>query len=294
MKILNYGSINMDLVFSVPHIVVPGETISSAAMQRSAGGKGANQSVAIAKAGISVHHAGVVGSDGKWLVSLLHSYGVDTTFIGEYEGPTGQAFIQLSDQGQNSIVLFPGGNNQILRSSIDATLEHFGAGDVVLLQNEINEIPYLMEQAHRKGMSIWFNPAPISEEVSSYPLSLVSVIVVNEIEGMALSRLSEGVSYHQILDSLVSLYPKSEIILTVGKDGAWYGCQDIRLKGDIVEYPVVDTTGAGDTFIGYFLAARIKGYSTAECLTIACKASSIKVSRYGAMEAMPKQEEVFS
>lgn len=292
MRILNYGSINMDLVFSVPHIVVPGETLSSTAMVRSAGGKGANQSVAIAKAGVPVYHAGVVGPDGLWLIELLQKYGVDTTFLQQYDGPTGQAFIQLSAEGQNCIVLFPGGNHQITKEAVDKTLEQFDKGDILLLQNEINQTPYLIQKAYEKGLQVWFNPAPFSEAVRSYPVELCSVIAVNEIEGMELAQLNTDASFKEILEALVKRFPKSEIILTIGKDGVLYGFGDIRLKADIIDVPVVDTTGAGDTFIGYFLASRIRGYSSAECLSYACKASSLKVSKHGAMDAMPVWDEV--
>lgn len=293
MKVLNIGSINMDLVFNVPHITVPGETITSFNMTKSAGGKGANQSVALAKAGVDVYHAGTIGQDGFWLRDLLSSYGVNTQLISVYDGPTGQAFIQLSEQGQNSIVLFPGGNHHIGHAEIDKAFVGFGKGDILLLQNEILNIPYIMEKAHSLGLEIWFNPAPMSDEVFSYPLSLLSMIVVNEIEGAMLANLPVSSRYSDILEALVTKYPECEIILTVGKDGALYGFKDVRAHEPILDYPVVDTTGAGDTFIGYFLASRIKGYSTKACLANACKASSIKVSRSGAMGAMPLAHEVF-
>ena len=215
MKVLNIGSINMDLVFNVPHITVPGETITSFNMTKSAGGKGANQSVALAKAGVDVYHAGTIGQDGFWLRDLLSSYGVNTQLISVYDGPTGQAFIQLSEQGQNSIVLFPGGNHHIGHAEIDKAFVGFGKGDILLLQNEILNIPYIMEKAHSLGLEIWFNPAPMSDEVFSYPLSLLSMIVVNEIEGAMLANLPVSSRYSDILEALVTKYPECEIILTV-------------------------------------------------------------------------------
>ncbi len=293
MKILNYGSLNIDLVFSVPHIVVEGETISSTALRKSAGGKGANQSAAIAKAGVEVFHAGKVGQDGTFLIDLLKSYGVRTDFIQVDGEASGQALIQVNDQGQNSIVLYAGGNHRVTREEIDATLKHFSAGDYLVLQNEINDIAYIMQEAKKKEMFIWFNPAPFAKDVFDLPLHTLDMIMVNEIEGAQLARLPYETSFEAILDALVEQFPEKEIVLTAGKHGAFYGCASIREKGEIIDLPVVDTTGAGDTFIGYMLSARIKGYTVAQSLMLACKASSLKVSRPGAMMAMPLAQEVF-
>ena len=118
MKILVFGSLNIDLTFSLDHIVRPGETISSTALNRGAGGKGANQAAALAKAGADVYMAGKIGADGGFLTELLQSYGVDTGCVARYEGATGQAIIQLEKSGQNSIVLFAGGNGAISSSGI--------------------------------------------------------------------------------------------------------------------------------------------------------------------------------
>ncbi len=293
MKILNYGSLNIDLVFSVPHIVVEGETISSTALVKSAGGKGANQSAAIAKAGLEVYHAGKVGQDGIFLIDLLKSYGVHTQFIQVDDQASGQALIQVNDQGQNSIVLYAGGNHRITRAEIDSTLSHFNAGDYLVLQHEINDMAYIMAKAKAKGLRIWFNPAPFSADIFKLPLDAVEMLLVNEIEGAQLARLPLDTSFSTIVDTLVAQFPSQEIILTAGKHGAYYGFKSIREKGDIINFPVVDTTGAGDTFIGYLLASRVRGFDIKESLRLACKASSLKVSRAGAMVAMPLKEEVF-
>jgi ribokinase len=124
---------------------------------------------------------------------------------------------------------------------------------------------------------------------------LADAFFVNEIEGAALAGLAPGAGpvFPEILEALVKKFPHAEIILTAGKDGAYYGFGEIREKGDIVDLPVADTTGAGDTFTGYFIAARARGLSVGEALAVACKASSIAVSRKGAMEAIPLAGEVF-
>ena len=294
MKFLNYGSVNIDLVFTVDHMVQPGETLSSSSFFRSAGGKGANQSAALAKAGADVTHAGKIGSDGQFLVDLLTDYGVDTSLIRLYEGATGQALIQLDKHKQNAIVLYGGGNLQIRREEIDESLALFDAGDMLVLQNEIVHTSYLIEEAKKRGMQICLNTAPFDEKILSFPLHLIDILVVNEIEGAALANTAEGASFTEVLDALVKGYPASEIVLTVGKGGAYYGYKEVRLHEPIYDLPVVDTTAAGDTFIGYFLTSRSIGHDNQSALRYACKASGLAVSRLGAMGSIPLASEVFN
>ena len=229
MKFLNYGSVNIDLVFTVDHMVEPGETLSSSSFFRSAGGKGANQSAALAKAGAQVSHAGKIGSDGQFLVDLLSGYGVDTSLIRLYEGATGQALIQLDKHKQNAIVLYGGGNLQITKEEIDESLALFGEGDMLLLQNEIVYTSYLIEQGKKRGMKVCLNTAPFDDTILDFPLHLIDILVVNEIEGAALAKTGKGATFTEVLDALVEGYPESEIVLTVGKGGAYYGYKDVRL-----------------------------------------------------------------
>ena len=308
MKILVYGALNIDLVFSVDHIVRPGETIASAALEKSAGGKGANQAAALAKAGMLVYMAGKIGEDGRFLLELLESYGVNTEKTAVYPGATGQAIIQLDSAGQNSIILYAGGNGEIRENEIAGVLSAFGEGDAVLLQNEIPHVGTIMKKAKERGMKVFLNPSPYDEKIKKLPLYLADILFVNEIEAAALASEAaiadpqalvpedaepSETSPTFILDRLTKIFPDTEIILTAGKDGAYYGSGSIREKGTVVDLPVVDTTGAGDTFTGYYIAAREKQFSVAQALMLACKAASIAVSRKGAMQAMPRSEEVF-
>ena len=293
MKTLCYGSLNIDLIFSVDHIVAPGETLSSSSMTKSAGGKGANQAAALAKAGMETWMAGKIGRDGRFLLELLESYGVNTEKIIEYDGPSGQALIQVDKKGQNSIILLAGGNGLVNPEEIDMVLSSFGKEDLVILQNEISNTDLIMKKAKNRGLKIALNPSPWNDRAQSLPLDLVDVLFVNEIEGAGLAGLGPETSAEGILDQLCSRYSVTEIVLTMGKDGAFYGCGKIRAKGEIIDFPVLDTTGAGDCFSGYFLAAREKGLSVQGSLDTACKASSITVSRKGAMESIPFKDEVF-
>ncbi|GHV58000.1 ribokinase [Spirochaetia bacterium] len=288
-----FGSLNIDLIFSVDHIVRPGETISSSALEKSAGGKGANQAASLAKAGMDVYMAGKIGGDGKFLLELLESYGVHTDHVAQYEGATGQALIQLDKNRQNAIVLFSGGNALITDDEVNHTLSQFGPGDIVVLQNEINCTAEVMREAKKRGLKIYLNPSPYNEGITKLPLDLADAFFVNEIEGAAMADLPQGTPFPVILESLVKKFPHAEIILTAGKDGAFYGFDTIREKGDIIDLPVADTTAAGDTFTGYFIAARARSLSVREALAFACKAASIAVSRRGAMASIPFAGEMF-
>ena len=290
MKILNFGSLNIDLVYRVDHTVRPGETLSSYDLSTHAGGKGANQSAALAKAGTEVFHAGRIGSDGMWILEKLRSYGVDTGFVTVGSGKTGHAVIQVSKSGENAIVLYGGGNREITEDDITGVLNRFSPGDILLLQNEINNIPFIMNSAAQRGMRIVFNPAPFDEDVKNYPLHKVDVFIVNETEGSGLSGVTGRGD--EIVDRLVSIFPGKEIILTLGAEGVLYGKDDKRVRGRALSVSAVDTTAAGDTFIGYYLAGVVKGMNIEDILNTACAASGLTVQRPGAMEAIPLMKEV--
>lgn len=290
MKILNYGSLNIDHVYQVPHIVRPGETLPGGDLKLFAGGKGANQSVALAKAGAEVYHAGKIGEDGRWLLDKLGSAGADTDLVRIYDGPTGHAIIQVARDGENAIVLFGGGNRNLEEQEILETFEHFGEGDYLVLQNEVNNIPFIMKTAYTRGMKICLNPAPFYDEVNSYPLELVSVLIVNETEAEGLAGRNGDPD--EILNALVDRYPHARIVMTLGKNGSLYGHGEHRELVPIYPAPVVDTTAAGDTFLGFFLASLLEGHDIRTCLKTATRASAVTVSRAGAMESIPYMSEL--
>jgi len=299
MNILVFGSLNIDFLYSVDHIVKHGETISSVSFAKSAGGKGANQAAALAKAGLPVYMAGKIGGDGKFLTELLKSYGVNTNNVIQYDGATGHAIIQIDKNGQNSIVLYSGGNGEITAEEIKQTILKFKAGDIVVLQNEISNINEIMKTAKKQGIKICLNPSPFNENIFSLPLETVEWFFVNEIEGSALAGMQavsepEESNFFAIIKKLTKLFPGAQIILTAGKKGAFYGSGETILSEGIIDVPVIDTTAAGDTFTGYFLAAQSRNLSLQQVLKTACKAASITVSRKGAMETIPSAAEVFN
>ena len=299
MRFLVLGSVNIDMTFSVDHIVRAGETLSSNGLEINAGGKGANQAAALGKAGMDVSFAGKLGTDGNWILSILNESGVDTSLSISSDGiHTGQAIIQVEKSGQNCILLNAGGNKELTRAEIDSVIGSFGPDDMLILQNEINDIAYAMERAADRGIAISFNPSPFDDGIRSLPLDLVDIFFVNELEAALLADVhsagNDDAGFRHVLDVLGKMYQDAMIVLTAGKNGAY--CLDSKRDvsfAPIVDYPVVDTTGAGDTFCGYFLAARALGREAFDALGIASKASGIAVSRSGAMQSMPYAYEVF-
>ncbi len=192
MRIVNFGSLNVDHVYRVPHIVRPGETIASRSYQLFAGGKGANQSMALARAGATVHHAGCIGQGGRWVVDKLAQAGVDIAAVRELDEPTGQAVIQVDDAGENAIFLFAGTNHRIAREQVARTLASFGEGDLLLAQNEINDVGVLIEQAAARGLQVCLNPAPFTDDVPTYPLHDVDWLVLNETEACGVAQVAAG------------------------------------------------------------------------------------------------------
>ncbi len=292
MQVLNFGSLNIDHVYTVEHFVAPGETLSSTAYRINAGGKGLNQSIALARAGVTTLHAGMIGQDGIFLKELLEKSGVDTENVITGNCATGHAIIQVEkSSGQNSILLYPGANMQIPADRMLDILQKMPQGSWLLLQNEINDIPYLIRNAKACGLKVAINPAPCTPEVRSYPLQLCDLIIVNEIEAAQLTA-SNGRA-DQMAAAMAELFPENEIVVTLGKDGAVYrnGDQEITVPARVVK--AVDTTSAGDTFTGYFLAAKLRGMDAETAMNCAALASSITVSRHGAAVSIPTANEVF-
>ena len=284
-RVFNFGSLNIDHVYRVRSISRPGEAVPAADYHRFAGGKGANQSFAIARAGGSVAHMGKIGPEGRWMLGPMNRDGVDTSHVLVGDEPGGHAIIQVDDQGENSIVVYGGSNRQISRDEIDAAFSFVQKDDVILLQNEISEIPHIIEQAAQRDLPVFLNAAPMDKDVCEYPLSLISAFFINQLEG---SDLTGETDTNLIVEKMKSRFPESIIVLTLGRGGCLF--DDGKTQGCDVD--VVDTTGAGDTFIGYFMAAVCRGGSLETGLKLANQAASICVSRSGAADSIPYDKEV--
>lgn len=291
MKIYNLGSSNIDYVYTVDHFVAAGETLSSENLSIFPGGKGLNQSVAMSKAGAKVIHGAVIGDNGELLINALTDAGVDTSRIEKRSGNCGHTIIQVDKNGQNCILLFPGTNHCIDKTYIEKFLFDAEKNDIILLQNEISCLDVAFEIAHQKQMQIVFNPSPFHADIKSLPLSYVKWWFCNEIEGAALFGSNEP---KEIANNFIKQLPNSSLILTLGKAGSVFVNADTYIEQPIYKVNTVDTTAAGDTFTGYFIASLTSGQDVASSIDIAAKASSITVSRQGASTSIPLLDEVYT
>ena len=291
MKVLNFGSLNVDYVYSLQHIVQAGETILSSGMNVFAGGKGLNQSIALAKAGLDVYHAGQIGNDGQILLDTCTQYGVHTDFVKQLDVKGGHTIIQVDEKGQNCIILYGGTNLMLTREFVDEVLSHFDEGDYLVLQNEVNQLDYMIDKAYERGMKIALNPSPYDSRLNECDLTKVSLFLLNEVEG---EQMTGSADPDEILVRLAKLYPNASFVLTLGSNGAVFSDGTEKYFQDIFKVKAVDTTAAGDTFTGYFIAGLIEGMPIPEILRMSAKASSIAVSRPGAAPSVPSREEVMA
>lgn len=289
MKICNFGSMNLDHVYQVDTFLQPGETKSSRSLFTNCGGKGLNQSIAAAKAGNHVVHAGVIGSGGEMLEEVLAKNGVDVSLLSHVDAPSGHAIIQVDDAGQNCILLFGGTNQMLTEAYITEVLDKMDADTLVLLQNETNLVGFIMEEAHKRGMKTALNAAPMDEKVLSYPLELLDWLIVNEVEGKQIANCQTD---DEILPVLREKYPNCGILLTLGSRGAICDYAGETYQIGCFKVPVVDTTAAGDTFTGYFLYGMGNGLGVADSLLLATTASAMAIGKKGAADSVPLYEEV--
>lgn len=291
MKVLSFGSLNIDYVYQVDHIVSNGETESTSGMSTNCGGKGLNQSIALARAGVSVWHAGIVGNEGQLLIDACVKNGVKTDFIRRTEGRSGHTIIQVDKDGNNSIILFGGANRCMTETFIDEVIANFEKGDMIILQNEINLLDVIIDKAFSKGMQIVLNPSPYDKALAACDLGKVSYFILNEIEGCQMTGKKEP---EEILAGIHEKFPNAKIVLTLGSDGSMYFDDGKAYRQDIYKVKSIDTTAAGDTFTGFFIASIIKGMKSEEALSLAAKASAIAVTKPGALDSIPTLEEVLA
>jgi len=294
MKILNFGSLNIDYVYKLDHFVKKGETIASYSLNRYSGGKGLNQSVALGKAGLEIYHAGSIGKDGTFLLDVLKSSGVDVSLVSILENEsTGHAIIQNDKEGDNCIILYGGANQSITEKQVDEVLGNFSSGDYLILQNEINCMDQIIKKAYERGMEIVLNPSPMNEKITALDLKKISWFILNEIEcGQITGMETEDADI--LTDAMLKKFPDSRIVLTLGSEGSCYADKTRKVRQGIYKVKTVDTTAAGDTFSGYFIAGITGGKSVEESMDLAAKASAIAVSRPGAAPSVPTMREVES
>lgn len=295
MNILNFGSLNLDYVYTAEHFVRPGETLTARNLAVHSGGKGLNQSIALARAGAKPFHAGCVGVGGESLRRLLEENGVDVSHLREVTEQQGNAVIQVVPSGENGILLFGGSNRCVTPGQIDAALAHFGAGDYLLLQNEINELPYLVDAAYARGMKIILNPSPYDVQLDGVQFEKLAWLFVNEVEAEAIAGSRDP---ERAWERLHGRYPAVSLLVTLGAEGsaAWRvsGLETEMARQAAFPVRAVDTTAAGDTYTGYFIAGLMEGRPLAECMRRASMAAAVSVTRSGAAPSIPRREEVES
>ncbi len=283
MTIYNLGSINWDRIYHLAHFPAAGETISASGTDTGLGGKGLNQSVAVIRAGGELAHCGAIGAKDAPMAEALKSLGIDTTAIEKVDNfGTGTALILLDSSGENSIILEAGANHHISQQHISSSLSNSRPGDWFLTQNETNNIEFGIDFARAQNMNIAFAAAPFDHNIVIPLLEKIDLLAVNQIE------------YEQILQALGSsqLPDNVAIFLTKGAAGIQYivGGQSLEFAAPSVE--VVDTTGAGDTALGSFLARLDQQFEHQEALEFAVFASALQVTRSGAVGAIPELHEV--
>ncbi|ARE40616.1 Ribokinase [Rhodovulum sp. P5] len=279
MTVYCLGSINADHVYSVPHLPVPGETIAAHGLTRGLGGKGANQSVAAARAGADVVHIGAVGPDGDWAVARLAGFGIDTAPVAVVEDPTGHAIINVGADGENAIVIYPGANLRQGDARIAAALAQAGPGDTLLLQNETSHQVQAACLAAAQGLRVIYSAAPFDLDAVASVLPHVSLLAVNAIEAAQ-------------LDAAFGAARGAEVIVTEGAQGACWRFDGGEVRVPAFPVQAVDTTGAGDCFIGSVAAALDRGLDRAGALRFASAAAALQVTRLGTADAIPSRTEV--
>lgn len=277
MKVLNFGSLNLDYVYQVDHFVQPGETLHAMSQTVNCGGKGLNQSIALARAGANVYHAGCVGVGGERLIQKLEANYVDVTYIDQVEELQGNAIIQVDKSGENSILLFGGSNQVISPEQVAKVLNSFEEGDYIILQNETSCLKEMISSAARKKMKIVLNPSPFEESLRFLDYSAVLWLLVNEVEAAQISGEAQPEAAWKVMHEK---YPSLNMVITMGSAGSVCYMPDEMFVQPAYKVKAVDTTAAGDTFAGYFLASLMSGKPVPACMERAAKASAVSVQRH--------------
>ncbi len=281
--ILTIGSINIDHVYRVSALPGPGETVADRGHARGLGGKGANQSLAARLAGAEVRHAGAVGADGAWCRDRLAAAGIDVAGVATVEAATGHAVILVDEHGENVIVIHAGANRALTPALVDAAIGRARAGDWLLLQNETSLVVEAARAGRAAGLHVAYAAAPFDAEATAAVIPHVDLLVVNAGEAAQLAR-------H--LGTPPDTFGAPALLVTEGRDGARCWTAEGEVRQPAFDVVPVDTTGAGDTFLGYFLAGLDRGRPVAQAMRIAAAAAAIQVTRPGAGEAIPAAAEV--
>ena len=288
-KILNFGSCNIDLVYTLDHITSVGEVVTAKDFNTYPGGKGLNLSVSVARAGGKVYHAGFVGSDGKEMLEVMERSGVDLSYAKTIDGSSGRAIIQVTLGAENSIFTYPGANHAFTKEYIDEVLSYFDSDDILITQNEINLIDYIIERAYEKGMCVMFSVAPANNSISHIDLNKVTYLHLNDKDAKILTGTDDP---EAAIMYLLRSHPQLKILLTLNKNGCVYAEGSERIYHPAYKVNVVDVTGAGEVLGGYFISAIARGEEPYSAVKIGSAAAALSISKAGTSPAIPTRAEV--
>ena len=281
--IYNLGSINRDIVYNMKALPMAGETVSANDVADFLGGKGINQSIAVAQAGQPICHIGAVNKDDAWVLPQIESFGVGTDSIDRINEPTGHAVIAVDEGAENQIIILSGANKAISADWMNTQLADLGEGDFVLCQNETNLTPKLGELTKSKGAKLVLSAAPFDAGQVKTLRPFVHLLAVNELEAAELSKAFAQAPAEMGFPML---------LVTKGSEGATVYADGKATFQSSFKVTPVDTTGAGDTFLGSFVARLDKGDDAQTALRYASAAAAIQVTRPGAAAAIPSFSEV--
>ena len=277
MTIWNLGSINVDHIYQLDTFVAPGETRTAQAYSWGLGGKGLNQSVAALRSGGDVRHLGAIGQDDATSLDALAALGLSEVW--QVAVPTGHAIIQLNAAGENCIVLAPGANQALNETDIAQALIQARSSDWLLLQNETSGGGFAVRQAKARGLKVCYAAAPFEASAVAELIEQVDLLSVNEVE---LAQLESAMTVTSVAR-----------LVTLGAKGAYYeDASGTRTQVESFPVDAIDTTGAGDTFLGAFLAKLDQGKNLTSCLHWASAAAALQVTRLGAATVIPEAEEI--
>ncbi|HVG48733.1 MAG TPA: ribokinase [Rubellimicrobium sp.] len=282
MTIWNLGSINADYVYALPHLPGPGETLAARSLTTGLGGKGANMSVACARAGGQIKHIGALGPEGAWMADRLRAYGVGTTHVATLDSASGHAIIAVEESGENLILVFPGTNRHIPPAHIESALAQARPGDWFLTQNETNHQPEAARAARARGLHVAYAAAPYDTAAVQAMLPHADFLILNEVEADQL-RAALGIPLGDL--------GVADVIVTLGAEGCLWLHDGREDSFPALAVTPVDTTGAGDAVTGYVLALLDEGRPMPEAIQLATRAAALKVTRPGAADAIPTRAE---
>lgn len=297
-KVVIVGSLNMDLVTRAPRLPRAGETLAGQSFVTVPGGKGANQAVAAARLGASVAMVGCVGDDayGEQLRTALLAEGIDCQAVTPVSGEsTGVALIVVDDSSQNAIVIVAGGNGHVTASVVDSFDALLSGAEVIICQLEVplDTVGHVLKRGHELGKTVILNPAPASGPLPAEWFAWIDYLIPNESEATALTGLP--VDSTASADAAASALLKagvSKVIVTLGEQGALFASASRSEHFPAPKVQPVDTTAAGDTFVGGFAAALADSKSESDAIRFGQVAAALSVTRSGAQPSIPTFAEV--